>query len=382
MAQLFSPLIEVVEPAKISFVDPTVNLVGTTKFDHSSPSKSILITGAAGFIASWLTRHLVIHYPSYNIIALDKLSYCSSLQNLSCLRPYSNFSFVQASTTSLDTLVDILKTHSVDTIIHAAAQSCVDLSFNSPSAFIEDNVLGTQTLLEAARLHKIRLFLHVSTDEVYGEAEDGVAARESDRLRPTNPYAASKAAAEMFVHAYWKSYGVPVVVVRCNNVYGPGQFPEKAIPKFNLLLNSGEKVTIMGDGTHCRRYLYVADAVNALDTVLHRGELGETYNIDSEDELTTLDLAISIFRALHINGDHNDFYKEHVQWIPDRPYHDLRYEVDGSKLRSLGWKQETKISDGLIATIDWYRKFGDQWWGQMYLDDKTTYQRRSTSVSL
>jgi dTDP-glucose 4,6-dehydratase len=247
--------------------------------------------------------------------------------------------------------------------MHFAAQSHVDLSFGNSYTFTHNNVMGTHVLLECANTLKVKRFIHVSTDEVYGEVETGAAdLMETALLCPTNPYAASKAAAEMLVNAYYKSFKLPVIIVRSNNVYGPHQFPEKVIPKFTCLLNRGRKMILHGDGSPTRRYLFAGDAADAFDTIFHKGEVGQIYNIGSMDEVPNKELCGLLLDQFGIPRSDWDKWVEHTH---DRPFNDMRYAVDAAKLTKLGWTQKTPFSKGLKLTVDWYRQFGETWWGDV-----------------
>ncbi|KZF25864.1 NAD(P)-binding protein [Xylona heveae TC161] len=340
---------------------------GSTVFEPSPSIKNILVTGGAGFIACWLVRHLVLTYPNaYKIISFDNLDYCASLNNILPLDSWASFTFVRADITSPDDVLTCLQAHEVDTIVHFAAQSHVDLSFGNSYQFTSTNVYGTHVLLESAKACGIRRFVHISTDEVYGEVksnEDELL--ESSILAPSNPYAASKAAAEMLVNAYWKSFDLPVIIVRCNNVYGPHQFPEKIIPKFSCLLQQKRKLLVHGDGRHTRRYLYAGDAADALDTILHRGAIGHTYNLASRDEISNLGLCAKLLGLFGLDGGDSRVFDAWVQHTKDRPFNDRRYAIDGSKLRNLGWEQKTTFDEGLRITVEWYRKYGTTWWGDI-----------------
>jgi dTDP-glucose 4,6-dehydratase len=342
---------------------PQPVLTGSTQFDPHPDVKNIMITGGAGFIASYLVRHLTLKYPSYRVISFDKMDYCATLNNTACLSPYPNFRFIYGDVTDIAKVMRCMREHAIDTIFHFAAQSHVDLSFGNSFEFTKTNVEGTHVMLEAAVKHKIKRFIHISTDEVNGEHTDGADLTENSLLKPTNPYAASKAAAEMYVNAYSMSFKLPVVIVRSNNVYGPHQYPEKIIPKFASLLERGRRLIIHGDGMHMRRYLYAGDAADAFDTILHRGGVGEIYNVGSRDEVSNQELAglmLGLFGFEEGEGG-----REHIQYVKDRPFNDKRYAVDASKLRGLGWEQKTGFAEGLKLTVDWYRKFGKTWWGDV-----------------
>ncbi|KAK6524047.1 hypothetical protein TWF694_005713 [Orbilia ellipsospora] len=339
-------------------------LKGATKFEPLPDVKNIMITGGAGFIACWVVRHLTDTYQGdYNIVSFDKLDYCASLNNTRMLDSYPNFKFFHGDITEPDEVIRCFKENKIDTVFHFAAQSHVDLSFGNSYQFTDTNVYGTHVLLECAKNYGIKKFIHISTDEVYGEVEeDGDDLLETSILAPTNPYAASKAAAEMLVNAYYKSFKLPVIIVRSNNVYGPHQFPEKVIPKFTCLLNRGGSLLLHGDGKHTRRYLFAGDAADAFDTILHKGTVGQIYNVGSKDEISNITLCQHLIKQF---GFPAEKYDEIVKHVNDRPFNDRRYAVDGSKLIGLGWKQKTTFEEGLTATVDWYRKFGDNWWGDI-----------------
>eukprot|EP00158_Paraphelidium_tribonemae_P002283 Partr_v1_DN25256_c0_g1_i1_m16967 putative Polysaccharide biosynthesis protein len=337
--------------------------IGSTKFEPIPECKVILITGGAGFIASYVVRHFAVQYPEYTIVSYDKLDYCASVNNTAALSDCDNFHFEQGDITDPERTLEVLRKYQVDTIMHFAAQSHVDLSFGNSYSFTHNNVMGTHVLLECAKTVNLKRFIHVSTDEVYGEVPDG----ESDLLEtallcPTNPYAASKAAAEMIVNSYYKSFKLPVMIVRSNNVYGPHQFPEKIISKFSCMLNRGQKLCLHGDGSPTRRYLFAGDAADAFDTIFHRGEIGQIYNIGSRDEIANKDLCHLLLAEFDIPKE--DFSKW-SEFTKDRPFNDMRYAVDCAKLTALGWEQKTAFADGLKLTVDWYRKYGESWWGDI-----------------
>ncbi|KAK3313831.1 dTDP-glucose 4,6-dehydratase [Apodospora peruviana] len=342
-------------------------LTGSTKFEPLPDVKNIMITGGAGFIACWLVRHLTLTYPhAYNIVSFDKLDYCSSLNNTRVLNDKRNFTFYQGDITHPSEVVDCLERHNIDTIFHFAAQSHVDLSFGNSYGFTHTNVYGTHVLLESAKKVAIKRFIHISTDEVYGEVKDDEDdLLETSILAPTNPYAASKAAAEMLVHSYQKSFKLPVIIVRSNNVYGPHQFPEKIIPKFISLLNRKQPVVLHGDGTPTRRYLFAGDAADAFDTILHRGQMGQVYNVGSYDEISNLRLCSLLLDQMNLPHSTPEEFSRWVKYTHDRPFNDHRYAVDGTKLRQLGWEQKTSFADGLRITAEWYRLFGERWWGDI-----------------
>ncbi|KAF6985350.1 hypothetical protein CFC21_003225 [Triticum aestivum] len=319
--------------------------------------KNILITGAAGFIASHVANRLVRNYPRYNIVILDRVDYCSSLRNLDPSRGSPNFKFVRGDIASADLVNHLLVTESIDTVMHFAAQTHVDNSFSCSFEFTKNNVYGTHILLEACKQVKIRRFIHVSTDEVYGETDVNavVGNHEESRLLPTNPYSATKAGAEMLVMAYARSYNLPVITTRGNNVYGPNQFPEKLIPKFALLAMRGLPLPVYGNGSNARSYLYCEDVAEAFDVVLHRGEVGHVYNIAAAKERGVVDVARDICEILGVDPE------KAIKFVEDRPFNDQRYFVDGEKMRRLGWLERTTWEEGLRKTVEWYASNADYW---------------------
>ncbi|CAK9149817.1 unnamed protein product [Ilex paraguariensis] len=323
--------------------------------------KKILITGAAGFIASHVTNRLIRNYPDYKIVALDKLDYCSSLKNLCPCYSSPNFKFVMADILSADLINYLLVSEDIDTIMHFAAQTHVDNSFGNSFEFTNNNIYGTHVLLEACKVtQRIKRFIHVSTDEVYGETdlETDIGNAEASQLLPTNPYSATKAGAEMLVMAYHRSYGLPTITTRGNNVYGPNQFPEKLIPKIILLAMKGENLPIHGDGSNVRSFLYSEDVAEAFDVVLHRGVIGHVYNIGTKKERQVIDVAKDICKLFGLNSN------ESIRFVHDRPFNDKRYFLDDQKLKKLGWEERTPWKEGLRMTMEWYTKNPD-WWGDI-----------------
>ncbi|XP_065858785.1 trifunctional UDP-glucose 4,6-dehydratase/UDP-4-keto-6-deoxy-D-glucose 3,5-epimerase/UDP-4-keto-L-rhamnose-reductase RHM2-like [Euphorbia lathyris] len=323
--------------------------------------KKILITGAAGFIASHVTNRLIKDYPNYKIVALDKLDYCSNLKNLNPSRSAPNFKFVKGDIASADLINHLLIDEDIDTIMHFAAQTHVDNSFGNSFEFTTNNIYGTHVLLEACKVTKrIRRFIHVSTDEVYGETdmETDIGNPEASQLLPTNPYSATKAGAEMLVMAYHRSYGLPTITTRGNNVYGPNQYPEKLIPKFILLLMKGEQLPIHGNGSNVRSYLHCDDVAEAFDVILHKGAIGHVYNIGTKRERSVLDVANDVCGLFGKDPE------KAINFVQDRPFNDQRYFLDDQKLKKLGWQERITWEQGLKTTIEWYKKNPD-WWGDV-----------------
>ncbi|VVA95764.1 unnamed protein product [Arabis nemorensis] len=323
--------------------------------------KNILITGAAGFIASHVANRLIRSYPDYKIVVLDKLDYCSNLKNLNPSKQSPNFKFVKGDIASADLVNHLLITEGIDTIMHFAAQTHVDNSFGNSFEFTKNNIYGTHVLLEACKVTgQIRRFIHVSTDEVYGETDEDalVGNHEASQLLPTNPYSATKAGAEMLVMAYGRSYGLPVITTRGNNVYGPNQFPEKLIPKFILLAMRGKVLPIHGDGSNVRSYLYCEDVAEAFEVILHKGEVGHVYNIGTKKERRVNDVARDICKLFNMDPEAN------IKFVENRPFNDQRYFLDDQKLKKLGWSERTTWEEGLKKTMEWYTQ-NPEWWGDV-----------------
>ncbi|KAI9595273.1 hypothetical protein BDF19DRAFT_82614 [Syncephalis fuscata] len=312
-----------------------------------------------------MVRKMVTLYPEYQVIVVDKLDYCGSLNNLKAVKEAPNFRFIRGDITSVDFIRFLLHHLKIDAILHFAAQTHVDNSFGDSFEFTKNNVLGTHVLLEAAKEHGVKRFIHVSTDEVYGEVPHGKpACREETILAPSNPYSATKAAAECLAKAYHESFGLPVIITRSNNVYGPYQYPEKACSKFICQLLRQQPCTIHGDGSNSRRYVYAADVANAIDLIFHCGTLGQIYNIGTQFEISNLNLAhhlIRLFAEKH-NEDAETAIERNIVFVNDRQLNDRRYAVNYQKLLALGWQQKVEFSHGIRKTIDWYRANGETWW--------------------
>ncbi|KAL3156825.1 Rhm1p [Trebouxia sp. C0009 RCD-2024] len=321
--------------------------------------RSILITGGAGFIASHVVTQLLDSHPQYKIVVLDKLDYCASLRNLESTQDKPNFKFVKGDIQSADLVRHIFDQEEIDTVMHFAAQTHVDNSFGNSLAFTMNNTYGTHVLLESARIYgKIRRFINVSTDEVYGESSLGseFGLNEESTLEPTNPYSAAKAGAELMAKAYYTSYKLPIIITRGNNVYGPRQYPEKLIPKFILRAHRGLDLPVHGDGQSTRSYLYVEDVANAYIAVLHKGNVGETYNIGTQQERTVSSVAKDLGKFFGVKEDK-------IVHVKDRAFNDRRYFICDKKLGQLGWTEKYCWEEGLKKTVDWYLKHGlDSYW--------------------
>ena len=271
---------------------------------------------------------------------------------------------MKGSITSPDLVNYVLRVEKVDTIMHFAAQTHVDNSFGNSFSFTEANILGTHVLLEAAKEAKVGLFVHVSTDEVYGDGETGEPSHEGSPLEPTNPYAATKAGAEYLVKAYHRSFQLPIIITRGNNVYGPHQYPEKIIPKFVNQLMRGLPLTLHGTGSNTRNYLFVEDVARAFDVILHKGKVGDIYNIGGTNEKSNIEVARLLLDALGMvekAGSLEAAEKANIIFVPDRPFNDLRYPLDCGRLNSLGWVEQETFELGLSKTVEWYKKFSGNW---------------------
>jgi len=311
----------------------------------------ILITGGAGFIGSNFVRYMVNKYPEHKFLVFDKLTYAGNLDNLKDIESKENYHFIHGDVCDLNFMVYILKY--VDVVFHLAAESHVDNSIGNSLEFTRTNALGTHVILEAARINGVKKFIHVSTDEVYGDIEEG-SFSESDKLAPNNPYSASKAAAEMIAQGYLKTYKMPIIMTRGNNTYGPYQYPEKIVPKFVCNLIQGKKVPIHGSGLHIRSYIHVHDVCRALDTIFQKGEIGEIYNIGTAFELPNIELTKLILKKM---GKDESF----IEHIEDGPFNDTRYSIDLRKIEALGWKPEIEFEQGINETIQWYID-NPGWW--------------------
>lgn len=307
--------------------------------------KNLLITGGCGFIGSHFVNYIHEKYDDVMVVNIDKLDYCSNTDNVANQDPARYKFYHYDLTRDYTELVDILKENKIDTIAHFAAQSHVTNSFGNSIQFTMDNVLGTHNLLEAARVYGgIGRFIHVSTDEVYGQVVDNKSKHEGATLDPTNPYSASKAGAEFIVKAYYKSFKMPIIITRGNNVYGPNQYPEKLIPRFIKLLREDQKMTIEGSGQQQRTFVYVADVCRAFDLIMERGVVNEIYNIGSTHEYTVLEIAQILCRMLK-GGDVD--YTDWIQSVADRNFNDFRYFIESDKLEQLGWTPKIGLDEGL-----------------------------------
>jgi dTDP-glucose 4,6-dehydratase len=324
-------------------------------------SRTIIITGGAGFIGSHVVRLFVTQYPSYKIINLDALTYAGNLENLRDIENSPNYIFEKADILDAASIENIFTTYQPDGVIHLAAESHVDRSILSPLDFVYTNIIGTVNLLNAAKVHwkdafEGKRFYHVSTDEVFGALGDTGFFTEETKYDPHSPYSASKASSDHFVRAYHDTYGLPVVVSNCSNNYGPNHFPEKLIPLFINNIISKKPLPVYGDGLYTRDWLYVKDHAAAIDLLFHQGKTGDTYNIGGFNEWKNIDLVKLLCKLMDEKiGNMQGTSEQLITYIKDRPGHDRRYAIDASKINTeLGWKPSVTFEEGLSLTIDWY----------------------------
>lgn len=321
---------------------------------------TILVTGGAGFIGSCFVRYMLKQHPDYKIINLDALTYCGNLENLNDIKDNPNYKFVHGNICDKKLVPELVE--QVDAIVNFAAESHVDNSIKHPEIFVETNVQGTLNLLQSAKEFKIEKYLQVSTDEVYGTLGKSGYFTETTPLAPNSPYSASKAGADMLVRAYHETYGLPTLNTRCSNNYGPYQYPEKLIPFFISQLLKGEKVPVYGDGLNVRDWLYVYDHCSAIDTVLHKGKIGEVYNIGGHNEKTNMEITHLILDAMGKD-------ESSIKYVQDRLGHDKRYAICNDKIQSeLGWEPSLTFEEGIKITIDWY--LNNQDWMKKIEDKK------------
>ena len=329
--------------------------------------RNILVTGGAGFIGSHLLRLLVNKYPTYHIINMDVLTYAGNLENLKDIEHKENYSFVKCDICDFKKVKQVFVDYKIDSLIHLAAESHVDRSIEDPFSFAQTNVMGTLSLLQAAKEYwngnfSNKLFYHVSTDEVYGTLNDQGFFTEETAYDPHSPYAASKASSDHFVRAFGDTYGLPVVISNCSNNYGPNQFPEKLIPLFISNIVDQKPLPVYGKGDNVRDWLYVEDHAAAIDVVFHKAALGSTYNIGGFNEWKNLDLIKVLIRETdRLLGRPEGFSDHLITFVTDRAGHDYRYAIDATKIKEeLGWTPAHKVEAGIVKTIEWYLN-NNQW---------------------
>lgn len=314
----------------------------------------LLVTGGCGFIGSNFIRYILNNYPSCRIVNLDKLTYAGNPENLKDFEGNKNYSFIRGDICDSKLIANAIK--GCDCLLNFAAETHVDRSIRDASSFVETNVRGTFTLLEAAKRRGLKRFIQVSTDEVYGSVLRGKS-RESDPLFPNSPYSASKAAGDHLARAYYVTYKLPVIITRSSNNFGPYQYPEKVIPLFITNLLESKKVPLYGDGLHRRDWLYVLDNCRAIDCVLHKGKAGEVYNIGIGREIPNIELTRRILKLMKVP-------ESFICPVKDRPGHDRRYALDCRKVSAFGWSPKFSFSQGLSLTIDWYKE-NQRWWKRL-----------------
>ncbi|MDH4222364.1 MAG: dTDP-glucose 4,6-dehydratase [candidate division Zixibacteria bacterium] len=314
----------------------------------------LLVTGGAGFIGSNFIHHILKTYPQYKIVTLDKLTYAGNLDNLSDIEPANNYQFVKGDICDLK-LVEEIVSGGIDAILNFAAETHVDRSLYDPKCFVQTNITGTQVLLEAVLKYKVKRFIQISTDEVYGSIEQGKFFTEESLLLPNSPYSASKAGADLLVRSYFKTFKLPVLITRSSNNYGPYQFPEKLIPLFITNALEDRELPLYGDGLYIRDWIYVEDNCKGIDLVLHKGKEGEIYNLGGGAEKTNLEITNFILNYL---GKPESLIKH----VKDRPAHDRRYAMDCIKAeKELNFRPKVKLEEGLKKTVEWYLN-NKEWW--------------------
>ena len=344
--------------------------------------RNILVTGGAGFIGSHLLRLLVNKYPTYHIINMDLLTYAGNLENLKDIEHKENYSFVKCDICDFKKVKQVLVDYKIDSIIHLAAESHVDRSIEDPFSFAQTNVMGTLSLLQAAKSYwennfKNKLFYHISTDEVYGSLSDEGFFTEKTNYDPHSPYSASKASSDHFVRAFHDTYGLPIVISNCSNNYGSFQFPEKLIPLFINNIVHNKPLPVYGKGENVRDWLYVNDHVTAIDLIFHKGKLGETYNIGGFNEWKNIDLIKVIIKTVDLMlGREEGTSDKLITYVNDRAGHDLRYAIDSTKLKNeLGWEPSLQFEEGIEKTVKWYLN-NKKWMDRVTSGDYQDYYKK------
>ena len=345
--------------------------------------RNIIITGGAGFIGSHVVRLFVNNYPHYNIINVDKLTYAGNLANLKDIEDRPNYKFKRLDICDFEDLYQLFQDENIDGVIHLAAESHVDRSIKDPFTFAKTNVMGTLSLLQAAKLYwesrpegyKGKLFYHISTDDVYGALGlDDTLFTEETKYDPHSPYSASKASSDHFVRAYHDTYGMPTIVTNCSNNYGPYQFPEKLIPLFINNIRTRKPLPVYGNGENIRDWLYVEDHARAIEAIFHRGKIADTYNIGGCNEWRNIDLIKVIIATVdRLLGNPEGHSIDLITYVTDRPGHDARYAIDASKLQQeLGWQPSLQFEEGIERTVRWYLE-NEEWIENITSKEYTKY---------
>lgn len=336
--------------------------------------KKVLVTGGAGFIGGNFVQYMVNKYPQYDIYNLDLLTYAGDLTKHREIDEYKNYHFVKADIAVRESIFPLFEKERFDYVVHFAAESHVDRSISEPEIFVQTNVLGTQVLLDASKKVNITKFVHVSTDEVYGDLDFDPSTffTEETPLQPNSPYSASKASSDLLVRAYHETYGLPINITRCSNNYGPYHFPEKLIPLTISRVLNDQKVPIYGDGKNIRDWLHVLDHCAAIDLVLHEGVKGEVYNVGGHNERTNLEVVKTIIKTLGKP-------EELIEFVTDRLGHDRRYAIDPSKLEKLGWQPTYNFETGIAQTIQWYID-NKEWWEQIISGEYKQYFKKQYTI--
>ena len=347
--------------------------------------KKILVTGGAGFIGSHVVRLLVNKYSECEIYNLDALTYAGNLENLKDIEEKKNYHFIKGDITNPDFINNIFHDYRFDAVIHLAAESHVDRSISDPLAFVRTNVIGTMNLLNSTKEiwsadYSDKLFYHISTDEVYGTLGENGLFTEETAYDPNSPYSASKASSDHFVRAYGETYGIPYIISNCSNNYGPNQFPEKLIPLFINNIIEKKSLPVYGDGRYTRDWLYVKDHAMAIDLLLHKGKIKETYNIGGFNEWQNIDLIELLCQIMDEKLERKQGESAKlISFVKDRPGHDKRYAIDASKINeNLGWKPSVTFEEGLSRTIDWYLA-NEEWLNHVISGDYKEYYKKQYS---
>ncbi|PGK37957.1 dTDP-glucose 4,6-dehydratase [Bacillus anthracis] len=326
----------------------------------------ILVTGGAGFIGSNFIRYMLKTYPTYQIVNLDMLTYAGNLENLKSIESNPNYTFIKGDISDYKLIRHVFETEQFEYVVNFAAESHVDRSIIYPHIFVQTNIQGTQTLLEAAKQFEVTKYIQISTDEVYGTLDTSGFFTENTPLAPNSPYSASKASADLLVRSYYETYGLPINITRCSNNYGPFHFPEKLIPLIIINTLANKHLPVYGDGLHVRDWLHVEDHCQAIDLVLHNGKVGEIYNIGGNNEYTNIEIVKRIIQYL---GKSESL----IHYVTDRPGHDRRYAIDSSKLqKELGWSPKYTFDIGIEQTIKWYLE-NKTWWERIITGEYQEY---------